>query len=278
MRHARGQSADRRHGLRLAQPLLGLPTRRHVGIQRDEAAARQRIAPDFELPATRPRPLDRAHGGAGAQQRQAPRDLGLDIDRAELAAGHLAAQDILHRQADTQDVRRHAGELREVLVPRHQPKIAIDHHDAVAHAGQRRLENRPLARQRLVPAAGGVLRAQQQQRQQQDQQRDAAGEQQRVRLPVCCRPHRLGAIDADHDLQVADPERLRRRRSGRHRPDRDAPRPASLGRLDASPRRWACWRCRSPWAPGQRRPCVQALPSRMLTTAIRPCVPRSTSR
>ena len=53
VRHARGQPADRRHGLCLAQPLLGLPPRRHVGVQRDEAAAGQRVAPDLELPAAR---------------------------------------------------------------------------------------------------------------------------------------------------------------------------------------------------------------------------------
>ena len=112
------------------------------------------VAADLELPAARPRPLDRAHAGAGAQHRHPSRDLGLDIDRTEFAAGHLAAQDVLHRQADAQDLRRHAGELGKVLVPCHQPKIAIDHHDAVAHAGQRRLENRPLAGQRFVAAPG----------------------------------------------------------------------------------------------------------------------------
>ena len=152
MRHTGGQPADRCHRLCLVQPLLGLPTRRHVGVQRDKPAAWQRIAPDLEVPATRPRPLDRAHGGAGTQQRQSPRDLGLDIHGSELACRHLAAQNLLHRQADTEDLRRHAGELGKVLVPRHQPKIAIDHHDAVAHAGQRRLENRLFVRERLVPA------------------------------------------------------------------------------------------------------------------------------
>ena len=35
------------------------------------------------------------------------------IDGAELAAGDLAAQDVLHRQPDAEDFRRHAGELRE---------------------------------------------------------------------------------------------------------------------------------------------------------------------
>ena len=72
----------------------------HIGVQRDEATARQRIAPDLELPATRPRPLDRAHGAAGAQQTHAPCNFSLDVDRAELATGHLGAQNVFHRQAD----------------------------------------------------------------------------------------------------------------------------------------------------------------------------------
>ena len=119
---------------------------------------------------------------------------------------------------------------REVLIPRHQPEVAIDHHDAVAHAGQRRFENRPLTRDGLMAAAGGGLGAQQQQGQHRNDQRDAAGEQQRIRLPVGRREQGLVAIEADNHLQVL----IRNRGESVHSIGIIQTRcagPASLGRL-----------------------------------------------
>ena len=100
MRDTGGQPADRRHGLCLAQPLLGLPARvtSVYSVTKPPPGSGLRLISSCRPPGRGP--LDRAHGAAGAQQRHAPRDLSLDVDRAELAARHLRAQNLLHRQAD----------------------------------------------------------------------------------------------------------------------------------------------------------------------------------
>ena len=55
----------------------------------------------------------------------------------------------------------------EEMVPRHQPEIAVHHHDPVAHAGQGRCENRAFVGERFVAAPPDVAFPQQQCRHQQ---------------------------------------------------------------------------------------------------------------
>src|SRR5262249_12950747 len=67
VRDTRSQAADRGHGLCLTHPFLCLPSRRHVAVQRDEAAARQWVAAYLELASTWAGPLYCAHAGTGSQ-------------------------------------------------------------------------------------------------------------------------------------------------------------------------------------------------------------------
>ena len=82
-------------------------------------------------------------------------------------------------------------------------QIAIDHHDAVAHAGQCRRQNGLFARQQFVTASRRTLLTQQQGRHQQHNQSGAAGENHRIALPSHRRGHCLGPVDADLHLQIA---------------------------------------------------------------------------
>ena len=278
MRDACGQSADRRHGLRLAQPLLGLPARGDIGIQRDEAAAGQRIAPDFELTSARARPARSCpwwRRSAAAPVRRAT-SASTSTGPNSPAATWPRRMSSIGRPTRRMSG-RHAGELRKVLVPRHQAKIAIDHHDAVAHAGQGRLQDRRSCASASWRRRPVCLRAQQQYRQQQHQQRDAAGEHQRVRAPS--RPPRASPRRDRRRPRPSgrDPAPWRRHRRARRHPDRE--RPVQLPSAD-------CTHCREDRRIGDADhrgrlagpASVHALPSRMLTTAIRPRLPRSTSR
>ena len=87
-------------------PLLGLTARGNVGVEGNEAPARQRIAPDLQLPAAWTRALDGAHAATGAKQLDAPCNLGFDFDCAKFTAHDLGAQNFLHRQADAQHIRQ----------------------------------------------------------------------------------------------------------------------------------------------------------------------------
>ena len=129
-----------RLGARTAQILLGLLVIADVGIQGDEAAIRQLVRRSSIV---RPSGVRRCTTPCGAA-----RSLGdpllhfpLGIGYApELAGGDLGAQNLLHRQADAQDLFRNAGDLRKPGIPLHQAEMAVEHRNAVGHARQRRLQ------------------------------------------------------------------------------------------------------------------------------------------
>ena len=89
-------------------PLVPL-TRGDVGIERDEAAIGQPVAPRLYDVSVRTQAFHGADLAAREQHVHAPRHLGFHVYRTELASLRLGAQDVLHLQANPQNVTRHAA-------------------------------------------------------------------------------------------------------------------------------------------------------------------------
>jgi hypothetical protein len=119
---------------------LGLPPRRDVGIERDEATVGHQAAAQLDRRAVRPEPLSHPEMREVAHMFHAQRHLPLDIVRAELAQAGLDAEDLLDRHADAQHLARHAGALEEEIVPLPDPELAVEQRDAVRHIGEHALE------------------------------------------------------------------------------------------------------------------------------------------
>jgi len=86
-----------------------------VGVEGHEAAVGHLAPANLEDPAV----VGHAFGRLrlpNVEQRNAPRDLGLDIHRAEIAAPGLEAQDLLDTRA-VAEIARQAQQVQEPLVP-----------------------------------------------------------------------------------------------------------------------------------------------------------------
>ena len=222
---------------RLAQRLLGQLVLRDIGIQRDEPAIRQPVAPQFDRMPIRPLPL-RHPERRDTQPIHPASHLGFRIgDPAELPGPDLRPEDFLHGQANPQNIGRNAGDLGEPGVPLDQAHMRIDHRHAVAHARQRRLkllrlgdrerpsdlvlrvrggQRRAALRDQYLPPAGQAGALDERQRQQYQQPRDQAGKQLGLLAEHRGRPHRL-ILAHRHDHREVPPRKVTKRVDPAHR-------------------------------------------------------------
>ena len=147
------QSTGRRKGFRTACTLLGGPAVRNVRVERDKTVVRQSVTTDFQNASVRPPALDGPHAGSQLKHRHPARRLDIRIYIPKFAGYCLGVQDVLHREAYAQDMLRHPGKLWKMRVPGQEAHLRIDHHDSVAHAGQRRFE---LLGLRALPLFGSL--------------------------------------------------------------------------------------------------------------------------
>nr|WP_254073227.1 hypothetical protein [Acidisphaera sp. S103] len=170
-----GELADGFHLLRLMQLVFDAPLVGNVGVQRDETAFGERIAPKLHGLAIRPCSRDRSGAYAGVDHLQAAAYFLFDVDWPEFSGDRLSTQDIGQMHPFPQHLGRHANEPGEILVPFHKPQFGIQHHQAIRHAGEDCLplgglvirqrshpgEVRPDLRQCILMPSGGTIGAKQ---------------------------------------------------------------------------------------------------------------------
>ena len=209
--------------VRLAQRRGGAVALGHVGVDGDEAAARQRVGRDLEHRAVGAAALVdvgpvAALGGAAAGEQ------GVELALAVLAARLVVADDLLEAGADPHQLGRQVAELEEAPVPERDAELRVEGAEALADVLQRVAHQLVLAEDgaaRLVDQLAGVgarEAAVGEQARDHDPRRgraDGAGEQALGRL------HRLGVAAApacgSRRSPSPAPARGRRRRRARGR-------------------------------------------------------------